>query len=660
MKNFALLLILVLSLSSKNISAQKTSLTDSLTNALPRCTTTDDSLRTLIKLSSAYLKVDDKKALAYSNMAMEKLNLTTDSVLVAWAYSMRGNVFKKQGKKHQSKKLHEKSLYIALNNNITRRIAWQYYNLGQLALSSSHYDEAQSNILKSIEYFRKGNFPQMITNCYWALVEANNTDYTDTLIHNIKANINQTDKEVELLFYYLQLANLYSRTEKRNESMYYVQMAVDIADRNKNIKGITKAYNQIASYFKDYEKNYEVALDYYQKIFEISQEWGSWSLAQINLNLGEIYLLMDKDSLANDHFNKGLNYAIESDNKHIIASSYMRLGDLFYKNQDFQDAIVSYDKCYTIACNTCPQIMFHQALVNAGNVYALWGDKDKAMLYYQKALDLAVAANDYQAKTRSLEAVAQYHMDDGYQKLGKEQYLEAYQSAIKGNYLEGQKRITQVLSKFYLEENNYQLAYNYLDISNKLNDSIQKSNDADNIAKLETHFDFKEVQAQQQLEKTLADAEIKRQKLLRNFFVIAFLLVLLSVFLVYRNNARKKRDNKLLKQQKDEIETMSQRLHESDQAKLEFYTNVSHELRTPLTLILGMSEKLQVTNHDNQHVKSIRKNSLKLLQLINHLLDLRKLDESKMVLSVAEYPLKDFISGIVSSFSDFAKQKNIE
>jgi signal transduction histidine kinase/DNA-binding response OmpR family regulator len=184
-------------------------------------------------------------------------------------------------------------------------------------------------------------------------------------------------------------------------------------------------------------------------------------------------------------------------------------------------------------------------------------------------------------------------------------------------------------------------------------------NEADNLARLKTHFDYQHLQIEKQLDQAKSDEEIGRQKLLRNFSIFGFLLMLITGGVIYRSYRIKKKDNKLLLDQKRSVETLSKQVHEADQAKLQFYTNVSHELRTPLTLILGMTEKLKSMLHNDPNLALIRKNSYKLLHLINHLLDLRKLDASKMKLSVQMCNINDFIKGIIGSFVEHAKQKQI-
>jgi len=108
-----------------------------------------------------------------------------------------------------------------------------------------------------------------------------------------------------------------------------------------------------------------------------------------------------------------------------------------------------------------------------------------------------------------------------------------------------------------------------------------------------------------------------------------------------------------------------QRLEEekSHQNKLNFFTNISHELRTPLTLITGPVESLMksasLDQDDFNRLSLIKRNTGRLLKLINQLLEFRKIEENKMELHVERTDLVNFVREIFDYFVDVAKQKNI-
>lgn len=123
--------------------------------------------------------------------------------------------------------------------------------------------------------------------------------------------------------------------------------------------------------------------------------------------------------------------------------------------------------------------------------------------------------------------------------------------------------------------------------------------------------------------------------------------------------------NKILEKQQQEIIEQAQRIHELDQQKLSFFTNLSHEFRTPLTLILGPSEKmLESEVLENKPgfkylTRLIHRNALRMLRLINQVLDTSKVDAGKMSLELVEGDVMKHIEDIARSFQFVAKTKNI-
>ena len=139
------------------------------------------------------------------------------------------------------------------------------------------------------------------------------------------------------------------------------------------------------------------------------------------------------------------------------------------------------------------------------------------------------------------------------------------------------------------------------------------------------------------------------------FATIAGLFYMLIAFLV---NKEKLKNDLVLERMK------AKELHELDMMKLRFYTNISHEIRTPLTLILGPLEKMKnnmlPSSEIKGHVEVMYRNATQLHQLINQLLDFRKLESGNIKLILTSGDLVSYISEIVSSFDKFAEEKEIE
>ena len=112
-----------------------------------------------------------------------------------------------------------------------------------------------------------------------------------------------------------------------------------------------------------------------------------------------------------------------------------------------------------------------------------------------------------------------------------------------------------------------------------------------------------------------------------------------------------------------EIEHLErEKLEELNQSKMQFFSNVSHEFRTPLTLILGPIERLlyaATSNPLKTQYEFIHRNALRLLRLVNLLLDLQKIEKNEMKLRAGLGDVVAFIKDITYTFSELAEQKKI-
>jgi len=101
----------------------------------------------------------------------------------------------------------------------------------------------------------------------------------------------------------------------------------------------------------------------------------------------------------------------------------------------------------------------------------------------------------------------------------------------------------------------------------------------------------------------------------------------------------------------------------ANNAKSEFLANMSHEIRTPLSGIIGFTELLQGTQLSNQqkdYSDTIKKSAKTLLELINDILDLSKIESGKTEITTSTFNLIDIIEDIINLLSPTALDKNIE
>tara|TARA_B100000809_G_scaffold266930_1_gene333190 strand:- start:34082 stop:38119 length:4038 start_codon:yes stop_codon:yes gene_type:complete len=98
-------------------------------------------------------------------------------------------------------------------------------------------------------------------------------------------------------------------------------------------------------------------------------------------------------------------------------------------------------------------------------------------------------------------------------------------------------------------------------------------------------------------------------------------------------------------------------------SKTRFFTNISHELKTPLTLILSPTERLLKEENDERKIATleiIKRNTERLIRLVNQVLDLRKIESGNEKLTIERYDLIRFSKKIVSLFEEEAAYRNIK
>ncbi len=114
----------------------------------------------------------------------------------------------------------------------------------------------------------------------------------------------------------------------------------------------------------------------------------------------------------------------------------------------------------------------------------------------------------------------------------------------------------------------------------------------------------------------------------------------------------------------DELAQVNMRLYELNMLKSDFLATMSHELRTPLNSILGFSEVLESINSldekQKRYVQNIQKSGRTLLDMINDILDLAKIESGKMDTRVAEFHINNVIAAQCDMARPLSEKKNID
>jgi len=321
---------------------------DSLKREMPNCKNASDSVRIFCQLAWNLSYSNKNESIDFGRLALKTAKNISDSALIADAYDAAANSSWLNGEIAQAIKLYRTAMNIGIRHNIPGRIAWSSYNLASIFINEGNLKELETLALRGYKYFKQANNQSMAFSSYELLVKTNPVKYTDSLIQFIINYLPLVQNELDKMFYYIEITNLYNQSNNKKQAMYYVQLAMELAEKNKNSKGSIKAYFQIANYFKDIQHNYPMALTYLKKIQEEYKKTKYDDNGSIYGDIGEIYRLSGNSNLAMSYFNKALECGKKVNHRHSIASAYMELGDINYQQKNYNDALFYYIKYISI------------------------------------------------------------------------------------------------------------------------------------------------------------------------------------------------------------------------------------------------------------------------------------------------------------------------
>jgi signal transduction histidine kinase len=153
-----------------------------------------------------------------------------------------------------------------------------------------------------------------------------------------------------------------------------------------------------------------------------------------------------------------------------------------------------------------------------------------------------------------------------------------------------------------------------------------------------------------------------------NLFFLVSTAVIISAgqILSYRSQREQQVNQLIIERTKTNLEQAHEQLKQLDRFKSQFFANITHELKTPLAMILTPLELVLDGSGDGKPIEAQRatfegmyRSGVKLLKLIDDLLDLSKLEESRLRLRIDEHDLVAYVRGLLSQVQPLAQRKGI-
>lgn len=415
----------------------------------------------------------------------------------------------------------------------------------------------------------------------------------------------------------------YRHQNKIDKALETLDQAANIAESNEDTKLLVDTYHQYARLFLE-QGDVDTAIFYLERAGDF--------LKDTSYSYGQAFHLFLDGALRFDEGNnfqalKQLEESRKLSNNRNLTNNILLLEAYIYSNiEKFDDAITN----------------LHALIVNSD-------DKERTFLATKANLELAkisVILNDLEEATIHAKA--------------------ALELAEKHGYAQEIKNAYEQLSLIYESNGNYNESLMYAKGLAQIKDSIfnmEKAKlDASTADKIRFDHQMNELNKLQAKNEELSESKNRSEitAILTSAFLTIISLLAVSLF---RNNQIKLKTNDLLYTKNKELELARDAAVSAMEAKTNFLSTVTHELRTPLYAVTGLTHLLLEENpseHQKEHLKSLKFSGEYLLNFINDILQINKIDADKLEPLSIEFKLDKVLSDVMESLQQNAHEQRTE
>ena len=426
------------------------------------------------------------------------------------------------------------------------------------------------------------------------------------------------------------------------------------------------------------------------------------TIEQFLSNAEESINEVDFDEALNQ-LNTALELSRSIDHRKYIALSSSLLAQLYYVRHENDKAVTEIQRAVSIQREIGDEIGLAYSYVTYGKILNAKGELDRAIEYFDLAEEIFVEKEGVEGQgivdlnraivlirllepARALDLLAsareRLKNSSNHYERSRVLYFSARANVMLDNYelaLALAKQClslsrkhdfgsmilstTGLISDIYAAMENYEESLAYLQMSNKVRDSIYNLNrealasDATARYGLDSMQNkFNELSKQNEAH----ERSLKVNKLTTILSVALITILSLLTLSLYKNNNLRARANDLLQKKNSELVTAKENAEKASTAKAQFLSTITHELRTPLYAVTGLTHLLleeSPTENQKEHLNSLKFSGEYLLSLINNILDLNKLEANKVELLETSFNLKKRISDVLIALKNSAEDK---
>lgn len=370
-----------------------------------------------------------------------------------------------------------------------------------------------------------------------------------TISENLKADIKIGNSCLNIARGY------YSKSDNTN-ALAFLNLAQNYFIKQNDKTGLAEVFNVIGNIQTDVS-NSKAALDYNLKALKIREELNdSMAIASSLINLGKVYYNLKDYKKANEYYTQSLIIREKINDEAGIAACYNNIANVYGDQGENQKALEFFQKSLTLKEKLGNKKGIAYTLNNIGSIYTALDNHTKAREYYLKSYEIKKEINDARGILSSLTNIgASYYYADDLNNAVKYFLLSSAQAneiGAKDIELSGYQNAAET----YMQLKDFKKAAEYFSQSLSLKDSILSIESTKALHEMQAKFNFekqeKEIKILKQ-ETEIQALDVARTRLIKNGFIIGFILILIIAFIIYNRYQIKQKANKKLEFQKQEI-----------------------------------------------------------------------------------------------------------
>jgi serine phosphatase RsbU (regulator of sigma subunit) len=344
----------------------------------------------------------------------------------------------------------------------------------------------------------------------------------------------------------------YEKALQKTDTLY------DMAKSVAFIEGQAESYNLKGIIYRD-RSNLKEALDNYLsslKLFESLKR--PIRVAGVQNNIGQIYSEIKEYRTALAYYFKAVAINKKYNRQDYLAINYNNMGTCYQHLKQYSSSQMYLNKSLKLRQTAKDTMGMAMAFHNIGINYQLNSQKDSAIFYFNKSLGYLGLYNQNIG-----HAYNYLELGNTYLQLNKlkeaESYLLKSLTICNKSEFEGLKvEIYNYLSKMYDKKNDFKNAYLYQNLYLESQQLVENDESKNEILKKELEYDFNTRQELQRKEaekmRAISDAEIKAQKKLTLYAIIALVVLFGLIIIVFRSYNQKRKANFIISKQKEIVE----------------------------------------------------------------------------------------------------------